>query len=162
MIWFSTTGPPGLGGVPAGAIAGGVIGGLIGLAIVILIIIGIAYLVWRWKDSASECNHCYNCSSCSAHMYVLYVHIVGNFQGRKLLQISQFCGYLWKFSLQNLGAWHPLVWQKSVICRSFLHENRIFHQFTKVSCYTVCKIIVQSTCVVQSLKICVWSNSTPG
>jgi len=36
--------------------------------------------------------------------------IVGNFQGRKLLQILQFC--LQKFSPRNLEAWHPLVQQK--------------------------------------------------
>ena len=30
-------------------------------------------------------------------------HIAGNFQERKLSRISRFCGYLGKFSLQNLG-----------------------------------------------------------
>ena len=59
--------------------------------------------------------------------------IVGNFQGRKLWQISQFCGYSRKFSPQNLGMWRPLAQQKQAICElSFLHKNRIFHKFTKV------------------------------
>ena len=30
--------------------------------------------------------------------------IAGNFRGRKLLWISQFCGYSWKFSLRNLAS----------------------------------------------------------
>ena len=58
--------------------------------------------------------------------------IAENFQGRKLSRISRFCGYLRKFSLRNLGAWHPLTPYKRVICKSFLRENRIFHQFAKV------------------------------
>ena len=44
----------------------------------------------------------------------------GNFRGRKLPRISRFCGYLRKFSLQNLGAWHQLMRQKRAICESFL------------------------------------------
>ena len=36
-------------------------------------------------------------------------HIAGNFQGRKRVWISRFCGYLLKFSPQNFGAWH--LWQ---------------------------------------------------
>ena len=35
-------------------------------------------------------------------------NIAGNFRGRKLLQISQFCGYSQKFSLRNLG--HGILW----------------------------------------------------
>ena len=37
-----------------------------------------------------------------------------------------------KFSLQNLGVWHPLVRQKRAICENFLCKNCIFHQFMKV------------------------------
>ena len=58
--------------------------------------------------------------------------IAGKFCGRKPLRISQFCGYSQKFSLRNLELWCPLVQQKRAICESFLHENRIFHQFAKV------------------------------
>ena len=58
--------------------------------------------------------------------------IVENFQGRKLSQISRFCGYMQNFSTQNLVAWHPLVRQKWAIHESFLSENRIVHQFAKV------------------------------
>jgi len=61
-----------------------------------------------------------------------YYRIAENFRGRKLLRISRFCGYLWKFSPQNWGAWCPLAQQKRAIRESFLHENRIFHQFAKV------------------------------
>ena len=59
-------------------------------------------------------------------------HIAGNFQGRKLSQILQFCGYSQKFSLRNLGAWHPWRGTSRAICESFLLENRSFHQFAKV------------------------------
>ena len=37
---------------------------------------------------------------------------------------------LWLFA--KLGAWHPLVWQKRAIRKSFLRENCLFHQFVKV------------------------------
>ena len=37
-----------------------------------------------------------------------YYRIAENLQGRKLLQISRFCGYMRKFSLRNLETWHPL------------------------------------------------------
>ena len=63
--------------------------------------------------------------------------ITGNFQGRKLLQ---FYGYLRMLSQQNLGTYRPLARQKQAICKSFLCENRIFHQFTKVFCYMVYKV----------------------
>ena len=33
---------------------------------------------------------------------------------------------------RNLGAWRPLAQHKWAICKSFLRENRIFHQFVKV------------------------------
>ena len=60
-------------------------------------------------------------------------HIVGNFWGRKLLQILQFCGYLQKFCPRNLEVWHPLAQQKWAICKSFLCENRIFTNLWKFS-----------------------------
>ena len=53
-------------------------------------------------------------------------------RGRKLSQISRFCGYPQKFSLRNLGAWCPLAWQKRAIHEIFLRENCIYHQFAKV------------------------------
>ena len=37
-----------------------------------------------------------------------------------------------KFSQQNLEAWHPFAWQMRAIRKSFLRENRIFHQSAKV------------------------------
>ena len=43
--------------------------------------------------------------------YVDY-RIAGNFRGRKLSQISRFCGYSRKFSLQNLIFWHFNWWQQ--------------------------------------------------
>ena len=56
---------------------------------------------------------------------------MGNFRGRKLSRISQFCGYLRKFSPQNLGAWH--LWQcKSEQSAKFSPRKSIFHQFAKV------------------------------
>ena len=44
----------------------------------------------------------------------------------KLSQISWFCGYTWKLSPRSLAR------QKWAICKSFLRENRIFHQFLNV------------------------------
>ena len=47
----------------------------------------------------------------------------GNLLERERLSlISCFCGNAWKFSLRNLGAWHPLAQQKWAI-----REYRIFH-----------------------------------
>ena len=67
---------------------------------------------------------------------------VGNFRGRKLLQISQFCGYLWKFSPQNFG--RCFLWcGKSEQAAKVLSTKIIFfsnlHKFSpsKVSLYTV-------------------------
>ena len=57
--------------------------------------------------------------------------IAGNFQGRKLSWISQFCGYSRKFSPWNLGVWHPLA---RPVHKSFLHKNlinRIYAELTK-------------------------------
>ena len=43
----------------------------------------------------------------------------GNIRGRKLSQIPWFCGYLQKFSSQNLGAWQTLAQQKRAILSNF-------------------------------------------
>ena len=74
---------------------------------------------------------------------MLNYRIAGNFWGRKLSQISRFCGYLRKFPQQNLGVWCPLARHKRAIRESFLHENVFFtnsRKFSpsKVSRYTVC------------------------
>ena len=55
-----------------------------------------------------------------------------NFWGRKLSQISRFCGYSWKFSLRHLG--RGVLWRSKSkqSAKHFFHENRIFYQFTKV------------------------------
>lgn len=50
------TQPPPQASSDAGAIAGGVIGGLIGVIIIVLIVIVIAYLIWKKKNSPSECD----------------------------------------------------------------------------------------------------------
>ena len=50
----------------------------------------------------------------------------------KLSRISWFCGYLWKFSLRNLGVWCPFAWHKRAIHEIFLRKNRLLHQFMKV------------------------------
>ena len=73
------------------------------------------------------------------------VYCIYNFQERKFSQISWFCGYLWKFSLWNFGAWHPLGGrQKRAILKSFLRENCIFHQFAKV--FSPESFLLYSTC----------------
>ena len=56
---------------------------------------------------------------------------------RKLLREKTFMNFtvLWlymKVSSAKFGVWHPLAWQKRAICKSFLCENCIFHQFAKV------------------------------
>ena len=58
--------------------------------------------------------------------------IAGNFRGRKLAWILWFCGYLQKFSLQNLEVWHLWCCKSKQSVKVFFHENRIFHQFAKV------------------------------
>ena len=68
---------------------------------------------------------------CSLPLVQDIYRIVGNFWGRKLSRILRFCGYSRKFSPWNLGVWCPLAWHKQAIRKSFLHENRIFHQFAK-------------------------------
>ena len=67
--------------------------------------------------------------------------IVGNFWGRKLSRILQFCGCLRKFSPWNLGAWYPLVapvgnLRKFYPRKSFSTNSWKFSP-TKVSRYTV-------------------------
>ena len=66
---------------------------------------------------------------------MLYTHAVSSrtipYSG-KLSRISWFCGYSRKFSPRNLGAWCPLARHERAIHKSFLRENRIFHQFAKV------------------------------
>ena len=80
--------------------------------------------------------------------------IAGKFQGRRLLWISQFCGYPRKFSLQNLGACCPLARHEGSICKSFLCKNRFFFfanslKFSpsKVSNYTVVPLVAHLWCV---------------
>ena len=61
----------------------------------------------------------------------LVVPYTENFQGRKLLQISRFCGYLESFPHEIWG--RGVMWRAtSEQSASFLRENRIFHQFVKV------------------------------
>ena len=50
--------------------------------------------------------------------------IAGNFRGRKLLQISQFCGYIFvKVFSVKFGGMAPLALQKQAIRESFLRQN---------------------------------------
>ena len=46
----------------------------------------------------------------------------GNFSREKTFKSFVVCGYLWKFSPWNLGAWCPLAQQKRAIHESFLCE----------------------------------------
>ena len=64
---------------------------------------------------------------------VLNYLITGNFRGRKLSWISLFCGYLRKFSPQNLVAWHPLAWQKRAIRENFSAKIVFFTNLWKFS-----------------------------
>ena len=56
-------------------------------------------------------------------------HIAGNFQGRKLLRISRFCGYSQKFSPRNLEVWHllvaPKVFSVKIFCFLPSHESQV-------------------------------------
>ena len=56
---------------------------------------------------------------------------------RKLSREKTFANFtvLWLYTkvfTAKFGAWHRLAQQKRPIHESFLHEKRIFHQFTKV------------------------------
>ena len=74
-----------------------------------------------WRRPLTVCSAKLQCM-CTWE-YLLYS---GNFRGRKLSRILQFCG---EFSLQNFGAWCRLAQQKRAIRESFL---RGIHQFTKL------------------------------
>ena len=52
--------------------------------------------------------------------------IAGNFQGRNFCEFCSFVAIRKSYSLQNLGAWHPLVQQKWAIHKGFLRKNCIF------------------------------------
>ena len=52
--------------------------------------------------------------------------IVGNFWGRKLSWISQFCGYSRNFSPRNLGTWCSLVRHKQAIRKKFSPRKSYF------------------------------------
>ena len=50
----------------------------------------------------------------------------------------------------KFGAWCPLVWQKRAICKSFLHENRIFYQLQKFPPLKVCQVYEAETIVLHA------------
>ena len=66
----------------------------------------------------------YSCFICENREY----RIAGNFRERKLSQILRFCGYLGKFSLQNLGTSEQsaknfpmkILFPTSLVLRNFL------------------------------------------
>ena len=69
-------------------------------------------------------------------------HIAGNFRGRKLARILQFCGYLQKFSPQNLEVWHLWCCKSKQSVKVFSAKIVFFtisQKFSpsKVSCYMV-------------------------
>ena len=63
----------------------------------------------------------------------------GGFRGRELSQISRFCGFLWKFSPPNLGAWRPLAKSKHYMKTKivFFTNTQKFPPPSKVSHYTI-------------------------
>ena len=83
-----------------------------------------ALTTWREKREETETD--------GMTIYLEY-HIAENFQGRKLLRISWFCGYTQNFSLQNLGRGILRRCKKRAICKSFLRENCIFTNSRKFS-----------------------------
>ena len=90
------------------------------------------------------------------HFCQINFRIAGNFRGRKLLQISRVCGYLWKFSLWNLRAWRPLAQQKRQSAKVFSAKIVFFtnsRKFSpsKVSHYTVCTTKTTSILLTQQL-----------
>ena len=72
-------------------------------------------------------------ATCTSKMGRYIYWTAGNFWGRKLLWILRFCGYSWKFSLRNLGAWSSNP-QK---CENLISTNSWQFSPTKVSHYTV-------------------------
>ena len=65
----------------------------------------------------------------SATILVLYSRKL--FRGRKLLRISWFCGYLWKFSLKFVGM-ASVGATKGSNLQMFSPRKLYFHQFAKV------------------------------
>lgn len=57
----------------------------------------------------------------------------------KTFRISRFCGYLRKFSLQNLGAWCLLAAPVRKVFYVKITNSRKFSP-VKVSCYTICSV----------------------
>ena len=62
----------------------------------------------------------------------------GNFRGRKLLWISQFCGYSWKFSLRNLASFGTAkATTKLLLVKIIFFNNSWKFSPSKVSRYMV-------------------------
>ena len=103
-----------------------------------------ATYAWRLPEMTSTTVHVLSAVSSLSFSLVALTSCSVPYS-RKLLRewISLFCGYLWKFSLWNLGAWSP--WcstsKQSVKVFSvkilFFSNSRKFSPL-KVSCYIVC------------------------
>ena len=77
-------------------------------------------------------NDCLGLHVVTVYWYIPQVAVILYSGKLKPSRISWFCGYLWKFSLRNLGVWCPFAWHKRAIHEIFLRKNRLFHQFMKV------------------------------
>ena len=82
-------------------------------------------------------------------------YTVGNFQGKKLSQISKFYGYLWKSS-QNLGVWYLLAAQASN-----LFYLRKLHFPPKFSSSKVSRYTVDTWCYYSFIARCFHLRSSP-
>ena len=75
------------------------------------------------------------------HLKVVGSDTVQHFEGENFHKFLRLCGYLQKFSLRNLGAWHLLAAPTSNLRKIFSMKN-IFHQLAKVF---LCKFFLPTT-----------------
>ena len=88
--------------------------------------------------------------SCEWLTESMIYRIVGNFRGRKLSQILRFCGYMQKFSPQNLGRgilWHGKSGQSAkVFSAKIVFFTNLQFSPSKVSHYTVHGCLTITSC----------------
>ena len=109
------------------------------------------YLRWHvFTDNRShqEAKQQKKCRTLWGQAWTNWYLIVGNFQERKLSRISWFCGYSWKFSPQNLGAWHLWRCKSEQSANVFSTKIIFFTNLQKFSPSKVSRYMVLCHCMM--------------
>ena len=109
------------------------------------------YLRWHvFTDNRShqEAKQQKKCRTLWGQAWTNWYLIVGNFQERKLSRISWFCGYSWKFSPQNLGAWHLWRCKSEQSANVFSTKIMFFTNLQKFSPSKVSRYMVLCHCMM--------------